>query len=39
MALMVLLDASGETATYEFLEKWQERLAKERHSLTPVVRN
>lgn len=34
MALMVLLDASGETAIYQYLEKWKDRLADERRSLT-----
>ncbi len=35
MALMALLDASGETATYQYLEKWRERVDKERRSLLP----
>lgn len=38
MSLMVLLDSSGETATYQYLAKWKKRLANERQSLSPVVR-
>ncbi|MEZ4530557.1 MAG: hypothetical protein R2855_05950 [Thermomicrobiales bacterium] len=36
MSLMVLMDASGELATYQYLTKWKERLASERRTLTPV---
>jgi hypothetical protein len=39
MALMVLLDASGETATYQYLEKWKDRLANERQNLYSAVRS
>lgn len=36
MAVMVLLEASGETATYQYLEKWRERLATERRLIAPA---
>lgn len=38
MSLMVLLDSSGESATFQYLDKWRERLANERQALTALVR-
>lgn len=38
MSLMVLLDSSGESATFQYLDKWRERLASERQALTAAVR-
>lgn len=37
MALMVLLESSGELATYQYLEGWKTRLARERQSMTTVT--
>ncbi len=38
MALMVLLESSGELATYQYLEGWKTRLARERQTMTTVHR-
>lgn len=37
MALMVLLNSSGEPATFQYLGRWKQRLAHEQQALTPVT--